>query len=141
MTDPRFETTNWSLVLGTRSSDDPRAREALATLCESYWYPLYCFVRRQGFAADESLDLTQGYFAKLIERGFLGHVQPERGRFRSFLLASMRHHLAHVKRDERAAKRARTSDINSRIDRDGTSGVEAGAAPPSLETDGAAEAE
>src|SRR5436853_439408 len=88
-----FEATRWSIVLAARK-DEPRGRAALATLCGSYWYPLYVFVRRRGYSADEAQDLTQGFFARLLETGWLAEVDRSKGRFRSFLLASMKHFLA-----------------------------------------------
>ena len=99
-----FATTNWSLVLAARG-DTPRAQEALAALCEAYWYPVYAFVRRQGRGADEARDLTQSYFLRLLEKGYLRQVQPEAGRFRSFLLASVKHFLANEWDRVRAQKR------------------------------------
>lgn len=105
--DDRFHTTRWSVVLRARDGSDD-AREALADLCDTYWFPLYAFVRRRGFDADEALDLTQGYFADLIDREYLKQVRRERGEFRSFLLVSMKHHISHVKRAERAHKRGGT---------------------------------
>jgi RNA polymerase sigma-70 factor (ECF subfamily) len=103
--DGSFTTTKWSVVLHARERGDPGAREALASLCEAYWYPLYVFVRRQGIDASEALDLTQGFFTDLLERDLLDSVRPERGKFRSFLIASLKHHIAHEKRKERALKR------------------------------------
>ncbi len=89
----RFATTRWSVVLAAGDSESPGSREALARLCETYWYPLYAFARRWGHTADEAQDLTQEFFARLIERHYLSEVRPERGRFRSFLLASLKHFL------------------------------------------------
>ena len=101
----RFTTTKWSVILRARDRGDPRSGEALASLCEAYWYPLYVFVRRQGSDPNDALDLTQGFFATLIEKDLLDSVRPERGKFRSFLLASLKHYIAHEKRRERASKR------------------------------------
>jgi len=103
--DDQFTTTRWSRVLAARERSDPGSREALAGLCEAYWYPLYAFVRRQGYDADKASDLTQGYFAALMEKDYLDDVRPERGKFRSFLLASLKHHVSHERERERAAKR------------------------------------
>ena len=88
-----FVTTRWSVVLSARG-DTTRAQSALAKLCTTYWYPLYAFVRRQGYGPHDAQDLTQEFFARLLEKGWLGDVARERGRFRSFLLASMKHFLA-----------------------------------------------
>lgn len=89
-----FVTTHWSLVLrgGTRGSKE--GDDALAKLCEDYWYPLYAFVRRRVHDVHEAQDLTQGFFARLLEKNALAHAAPERGRFRSFLLAAMQNYLA-----------------------------------------------
>jgi RNA polymerase sigma factor (sigma-70 family) len=103
--DSRFHTTRWSRVLSARDASSPDAGRALAELCEAYWHPLYAFLRRSGYDADLALDLTQDYFATLLEKRFLDDVDPERGRFRSFLLATLKHHVTHVHDRERAAKR------------------------------------
>lgn len=101
-----FRTTRWTDVLTAAKGDGARSRLALESLCEAYWHPVYAYVRRQGFDADEARDLTQGYFTQLIERRSLKDVRPERGRFRSFLLASVRHYLLNEIDRERARKRA-----------------------------------
>ncbi len=88
-----FVTTRWSVVLSARG-DTTGAPLALARLCTTYWYPLYAFVRRQGHGPHDAQDLTQEFFARLLEKGWLDGVDRERGRFRSFLLASMKHFLA-----------------------------------------------
>jgi len=107
----RFTTTKWSVVLRARDRGDPRSREALASLCEAYWYPLYVFVRRQGSDPNDALDLTQGFFAALIEKDLLDSVRQERGKFRSFLLASLKHHIAHERRREHALKRGGGQEV------------------------------
>jgi RNA polymerase sigma-70 factor (ECF subfamily) len=89
-----FATTHWSLVLAAGRGSRPEAAASLATLCETYWYPLYYYVRRCGYRAEEAQDLTQEFFATLLEKGSLKVADPERGRFRSFLLASLNHFLA-----------------------------------------------
>ena len=99
-----FATTRWSVVLAARGAD-PQGREALATLCQDYWHPIYAFIRRQGHAAEQARDLTQGYFVLLLEHGVLHDFRPAQGRFRSFLLASVRHFLSDARDRERAAKR------------------------------------
>lgn len=103
--DGRFETTHWTVVLSARGGGAPDSDAALAELCRTYWYPLYAFVRRSGHDADEALDLTQGYFLRMMERNYLDDVRPEAGRFRSFLLASLKHFLANHRRDAAAIKR------------------------------------
>jgi RNA polymerase sigma-70 factor (ECF subfamily) len=100
----RFATTNWSLVLRA-ATDDAEAALAMAILCEAYWYPVYAFVRSQGHSPEDAQDLTQGYFARFLEKGFIQEVRPEYGRFRAFLLASARNFLHNQRDRERAAKR------------------------------------
>jgi RNA polymerase sigma factor (sigma-70 family) len=100
-----FPTTRWSRVLAAGDRDDPSAREALAELCSDYWYPLYAFVRRKGHPPEEAADIVQGTFLTLLKRDGLAAVAPERGRFRSFLLAVCAHHLADCRDRDLAAKR------------------------------------
>lgn len=100
-----FETTQWSLVLAARTTATPESRQALAHLCEAYWYPLYAFVRSQGYDAEKARDLTQGYFAVLLEKGYLDQVDPDAGRFRTFLMLTMKHFLINEAERERALKR------------------------------------
>jgi RNA polymerase sigma factor (sigma-70 family) len=101
----RFATTHWSVVVAAGRRSSPQAQEALATLCRAYWYPLYVFIRRQGFSAEESQDLTQEFFARLLEKHFLAQVDQEKGRFRSFLLAACKHFLSNERDRARAKKR------------------------------------
>ena len=101
----QFVTTQWSQVLAARDGGDTEARQALAGLCEAYWYPLYAFVRRQGHNAEEARDLTQGYFAYLLEKDVLQDVDPAAGRFRSFLLVTLKHYLSHERDKASALKR------------------------------------
>jgi DNA-directed RNA polymerase specialized sigma24 family protein len=100
-----FDTTRWSVIAAARGSDPDAARAALSTLCEAYWYPLYAFIRRWGADPDAARDLTQAFFASLLERRDIEHVRPERGRFRTFLLASVKHFLLNEATRDRAAKR------------------------------------
>jgi RNA polymerase sigma-70 factor (ECF subfamily) len=100
-----FPTTQWSRVLAAGDHADPAARGALAELCAAYWYPLYTFVRRKGYPPDEAADLVQGTFLALLDRDGLAAVALHRGRFRSFLLAVCRNHLADCRDRDRAAKR------------------------------------
>jgi RNA polymerase sigma-70 factor (ECF subfamily) len=88
-----FATTHWSVVLAAQQSDT-RAAAALDRLCRAYWYPLYAFARRQGRTPEDACDLTQEFFAQLVAREGLSSADPERGRFRSFLLASFKNLLA-----------------------------------------------
>ena len=89
-----FQTTRWSLILAAGGQDSSAARDALSTLCEAYWYPLYAYVRRRGLSPDDARDLTQGFLAALLERRDFDDLRPDRGRFRAFLLASLKHFLA-----------------------------------------------
>jgi RNA polymerase sigma-70 factor (ECF subfamily) len=99
-----FQTTHWSLVLAARDRTSLSARAALAELCAAYWYPLYAFIRRRGHDPDRAADLTQEFFARLLEKDYLRSVDPARGRFRSFLLAAGTHFLAN-QRDRAAARK------------------------------------
>lgn len=99
-----FATTRWTVVMQA-GTDSPQAHQALETLCRNYWYPLYAYVRRQGHNAHDAQDLTQAFFARLLEKNYLADVQREKGRFRSFLLASLKHFLANEWDRERALKR------------------------------------
>jgi RNA polymerase sigma-70 factor (ECF subfamily) len=99
-----FATTRWSVVRRAAGSGHQSA-EALASLCETYWYPIYTFIRRQGHDAEKARDLTQEFFVKVLERHAFGAADPSRGRFRAFLLASIRHFLANERRSGRAVKR------------------------------------
>lgn len=101
----RFATTQWSVVLAAREGSETRARQALESLCESYWYPLYAYVRLRGHSADEVRDLTQAFFADLLSRDFLGHIDRSKGRFRSFLLASLENFLSHERDKAQALKK------------------------------------
>jgi len=100
-----FRTTHWSVVLAAREQDGPAAREALADLCATYWYPLYAFVRRQGFAPHEAEDLTQGFFYRFLQGNSLVRVNPAAGKFRSFLLACLKHFLANERDRARSQRR------------------------------------
>jgi DNA-directed RNA polymerase specialized sigma24 family protein len=99
-----FVTTHWSVVL-TAQGRSPAADEALEKLCRTYWWPLYGFVRRNGFGPEESQDLTQGFFALLLERRDLDVVRREKGRLRSYLLVSLKNFLAKARRRELTLKR------------------------------------
>lgn len=101
----RFLTTQWSVVLAAGDASSKDSAEALATLCELYWYPLYAFVRRRGHDPDAAQDLTQAFFARVIEKAYLRDATPTRGRFRSFLLGSLKHFLANEWDHARALKR------------------------------------
>jgi len=101
----RFRTTHWSLIVAAQDRDSTEARAALAELCESYWYPLYAFIRRQGHSMEDARDLTQEFFARLLEKGYILAADRERGKFRSFLLGSCKHFLANEHDRAKAQKR------------------------------------
>src|SRR5262249_19335073 len=101
----RFAATRWTLVRAARDPSAPEAREALASLCAVYWYPLYAFIRRRGHDADEAQDLTQEFFARFLEKDGLASVDEGKGRFRSFLLAACKHFLSNARDRARALKR------------------------------------
>jgi len=101
-----FTTTHWSVVLEAQG-ESPAAQEALANLCRTYWRPIYSFVRRQGIRPEEAEDVTQGFFALLLERKDLNTVRKEKGRLRSYLLASVKHFQADEWRRVMAEKRGK----------------------------------
>jgi RNA polymerase sigma factor (sigma-70 family) len=101
-----FATTHWSVVLAAQG-ESPAAQDALEKLCRTYWRPIYSFVRRQGAAAQDAEDLTQGFFALLLERKDLNTVRKEKGRLRSYLLTSVKHFLADESRHAMAVKRGK----------------------------------
>jgi len=101
-----FATTRWSVVLAARGNNDSGARAAMSELCAAYWVPLYGFVRRQGHHPEDAADLTQAYFTRFLEKDYLRAVSPAAGRFRSFLLVSLRHFLANEWDRVSAQKRA-----------------------------------
>lgn len=100
-----FATTHWSVVLSAREKDSPQSAEALETLCRAYWYPLYAFVRRQGQSPEDAQDLTQSFFARLLEKDYLQSAVREKGRFRTFLLVALKRFLANEWDRARAQKR------------------------------------
>jgi RNA polymerase sigma-70 factor (ECF subfamily) len=100
-----FALTHWSVVLAVGRSDSTQARTALEKLCRTYWPPIYAFVRRQGHPPHDAQDLTQEFFARLLEKKSLADVDRAKGRFRSFLLASLKHFLANEWDKARAEKR------------------------------------
>ncbi len=90
----KFATTRWSLVLAAGQQADARSAAALTGLCESYWHPVYGFIRRQGYSPEECADLTQEFFARVLEKNYFQDADPARGRFRAFLCAAIRHFLS-----------------------------------------------
>ena len=104
-TNGSFRTTRWSLVTATGVADVRVARKALDELCEVYWMPLYAWLRRDGRDAAAAMDLVQGFLLKLLERGRIDGVDPERGSFRQYLVGALRHYLQNERRDAAAQKR------------------------------------
>ena len=109
----QFVTTSWTQVLAAREAASTESRQALEDLCHAYWYPLYALVRRQGFDADEAKDLTPGYFAQILEKGYLDDFDPSLGRFRVFLKTSVKHFLSKERDKARAWKNGGRADIVS----------------------------
>jgi RNA polymerase sigma factor (sigma-70 family) len=101
----RFATTHWTVVLTAGRPESSRYQQALETLCQTYWFPLYAYLRRQGHDAHQAEDYTQAFFAKLLEKHGLRLADPKRGKFRSFLLAALKHFLANELDRVRAQKR------------------------------------
>jgi len=100
-----FTTTRWSLVVAAGQHPSPEAQQALETLCRTYWYPLCAFVRRLGHQPNDAQDLTQAFFTRLLEKDYLQAADPNRGKFRSFLLASFKHFLSKERDRARTQKR------------------------------------
>lgn len=101
----RFPTTRWTLVIAAADPQRKESRSALVSLCEGYWYPLYAFVRKRGYSPDQAQDLIQEFFLRVLEGRYLHRGDPEKGRFRSFLLSSLKFFLADESDRDRAAKR------------------------------------
>jgi RNA polymerase sigma-70 factor (ECF subfamily) len=101
----QFPTTRWTLVVAAGDSRPKEARSALVSLCENYWYPLYAYLRRRGYSADEAQDLTQEFFVRVLEGRYLDRADPEKGRFRSFILTSLKFFVADEQDRHRAHKR------------------------------------
>jgi RNA polymerase sigma factor (sigma-70 family) len=104
--DPQwFSTTHWSVVISAGQANSSQAFESLEKLCRAYWPPLYSYIRRQGHGPEEAQDLTQAFFAKLLQKNFWARADPQKGRFRTFLLTALRHFLADERDRGRTAKR------------------------------------
>ena len=101
----QFPTTRWTLVVAAGDPQRKEARSALASLCENYWYPLYAYLRRRGYPADQAQDLTQEFFIRILEGRYLDRADPEKGRFRAFLLTSLKFFVADEGDRQRALKR------------------------------------
>jgi RNA polymerase sigma factor (sigma-70 family) len=102
---PLFATTRWSVVVRAQCDTSPEARNALEILCRGYWYPLYAYVRRVGKSPHDAEDLTQQFFAQLLEKDWLGAAAPEKGRFRTFLLVALKRFMSKEWRRSTALKR------------------------------------
>jgi len=102
---PVFVTTHWSVVLTAGQTNTTNARDALARLCQSYWYPLYAYVRRRGYSPQDAEDLTQEFFARFLEQNWVERADREKGRFRTFLLSAMSYFLSNEWDKARAQKR------------------------------------
>lgn len=103
--DARFATTHWTVVLAAGSPDSSRYREALETLCRTYWFPLYAYLRRHGDDRHDAAEHTQAFFTKLLEKQSLAQIQPHPGKFRSFLLTALKRFVADEREREHAQKR------------------------------------
>ena len=101
----QFPTTRWTLVVAAGNPEQKEARSALVSLCENYWYPLYAYLRRRGYPADQAQDLTQEFFIRVLEGRYLDRADPEKGRFRSFILTSLKFFVADEEDRDRAQKR------------------------------------
>ena len=100
-----FATTHWSVVMAAGKGDSAQGADALEGLCRTYWYPLYAFVRRQGYGAHDAEDLTQEFFARFLAKEYFGRADPALGRFRNFLLACLKHFLSEQRRQAGRLKR------------------------------------
>ncbi len=109
----QFTTTHWSVVIAAGGSDPPQAAEALEKLCHVYWYPIYAYLRRRGRGEQDAQDLTQGFFAHLLERRSIQGVEREKGKFRSFLLASLNYYVADERDRANAQKRGGGREVLS----------------------------
>ena len=114
----QFATTHWSLVLRAGQRDGAAAVEALDKLCRAYWFPLYVFARREGTSPEEAQDLTQEFFSRLLAKNYLQMADPNRGRFRSFLLSSFKHMVANERRDAARLKRGGGAQVFSLDERE-----------------------
>lgn len=111
----RFDTTSWSLVFAAAEAHAPGSAGAMADFCARYWYPVYAYVRQQGYTREDAEDLTQGFFERLLANDYLRDVDRARGRFRAFLLGSVKHFLSNA-RDHAHAKKRGGGTIHVPID-------------------------
>ena len=100
-----FTTTCWTDLMAAQEGESPQAQEALGRLCNTYWYPLYAYIRRQGRSSQDAEDLTQSFFYQILKKNYLGAVDRKKGKFRSFLLASLNHFLSNERAFRNAEKR------------------------------------
>ena len=105
----RFPTTEWSMILSARLTGSDQSGDALAWLCQAYWPPLYAFLRKTGHSREQAEDLVQGFFAKFLKRNYLKRLDPEAGKFRSYLLGALKHYLSHERARQTAHKRGGSS--------------------------------
>lgn len=101
----RFATTHWSVIITAGQASTTRSEDALEHLCRTYWPPVYSYLRRQGHSVHESQDLTQGFFARFLEKNYLQNVQPAKGKFRSYLLGAVKHFVSNERDRAQAKKR------------------------------------
>jgi len=111
--DARFATTHWTVVLAAGSPDSSRYREALETLCRTYWFPLYAYLRRHGNDQHDAAEYTQAFFAKILEKQSLNTIKPPPGKFRSFLLTALKRFVADERQRAHAQKRGGSQGILS----------------------------
>jgi len=123
-----FPTTHWSLIRRAGTGTEADVQAALAALCQAYWYPLYAYVRRRGYAVHDAQDLTQSFVIDLIEGPILSRADPDKGRFRSFVLGSLRYFLANENRRQDAERRGGRAVIFSIEESRAESWLSAGAA-------------
>jgi RNA polymerase sigma-70 factor (ECF subfamily) len=100
-----FKTTHWSLVVSSKEQDSDIRRDSLGELCQAYWYPLFAYLRRKGYAPEAAADYVQGFFVDLIDKDFLDAVSPEKGRFRWFLMSAIKRFVANETEKQSAQKR------------------------------------
>jgi RNA polymerase sigma-70 factor (ECF subfamily) len=116
---PQFATTRWSLVVSAGNQTSENSAQALESLCRTYWFPLYAYVRKRVGDANEACDLTQAFFERLLEKNYLAEVDPQRGRFRAFLITAFKHFLSKEWEKARTQKRGGGRSILSLDFRDG----------------------
>jgi RNA polymerase sigma factor (sigma-70 family) len=102
---PRFATTHWSVISAAGKSSSPQQKQALETLCQSYWFPLYAYLRQRGYGTHQAEDLTQAFFAHILEKKDLQTADPKNGKFRSFLLVRLKYFLSDERDRAQAKKR------------------------------------